>query len=205
MAGSFGPAAFSLYGTKNLTTGEGGLITTDDEELARFLRLYRNQGMERRYHHEILGFNLRLTDLQAAIGLVQLDKLERHTARRRELAACYDMLLQPLPVTRPVTPGDRTHAFHQYTLRVGQARDAIAADMAAAGVGTGIYYPIPLHRQAYIVERGIRADLPATDAAAATVLSLPMHPALTDAEQAQVVDALAGALERHAGERETPG
>ena len=199
MAGSFGPAAFSLYGTKNMTTGEGGLITTDDDDLARFLRLFRNQGMERRYHHEILGYNLRLTDIQAAIGLVQLDRLEGHTARRRELAACYDQRLDGLPVTRPVTPADRTHAFHQYTLRVGAGRDAIAAEMSAAGIGTGIYYPIPLHRQAYIADLGINASLPETDAAAATVLSLPMHPALTDAEQDRVVEALAAALERHGG------
>jgi len=202
MAGSFGPAAFSLYATKNLTTGEGGLITTNDDSLARFLRLYRNQGMERRYHHEILGYNLRLTDLQAAIGLVQLDKLERHIARRRELAACYDAMLAGLPATRPVTPDGHTHAFHQYTLRVGPARDAIAADMSEAGVGTAIYYPIPLHRQAYIIDLGIAAELPTTDAAAATVLSLPMHPGLTDAEQEHVVSALAAALARHGGERE---
>src|SRR4051812_28294149 len=91
--GSFGHGAFSLYGTKNMTTGEGGLITTDDDRLADWLRLYRNQGMRERYRHEMLGFNFRLTDLAAAIGLCQLDKLERNTARRQAIAARYDAAL----------------------------------------------------------------------------------------------------------------
>ena len=93
-AGSFGHGAFSLYGTKNMTTGEGGLITTDDDRLADWIRLYRNQGMRERYHHEILGYNFRLTDIAAAIGLVQLDKLERNTARRQAIAARYDEALR---------------------------------------------------------------------------------------------------------------
>jgi len=102
--GSFGHGAFSLYGTKNMTTGEGGLITTDDDRLADWIRLYRNQGMRERYHHEILGYNFRLTDIASAIGLCQLDKLERNTARRREIAARYDAAF----AYRSRRPGGRT-------------------------------------------------------------------------------------------------
>ena len=131
--GSFGHGAFSLYGTKNMTTGEGGLITTDDDRLADWIRLYRNQGMRERYHHEILGYNFRLTDIAAAIGLCQLDKLERNTARRRAIAARYDAAFADLPVQTPITPVGRTHVFHQYTIDVGPDRDAIVDALAAAG------------------------------------------------------------------------
>ncbi len=197
-AGSFGHAAFSLYGTKNLTTGEGGLITTDDERLADWIRLYRNQGMRERYHHDILGYNFRLTDIAAAIGLVQLDKLERNTTRRQAIAAAYDAGFADLPIRTPVTPADRTHVYHQYTLDVGPARDAIVGDLREAGIGVGIYYPIPVHRQAYVLERGIEADLPVTDRAADRSLSLPMFPGLTDDEVEQVIAAVHDAVLRRA-------
>jgi perosamine synthetase len=195
--GSFGHGTFSLYGTKNMTTGEGGLITTDDDRLADWIRLYRNQGMRERYHHEILGYNFRLTDLQAAIGLCQLEKLERNTDRRRAIAAEYDSAFAELPIRTPVTPPGRTHVFHQYTIDVGPSRDAVVADLTRAGIGTGIYYPIPVHRQAYVLERGIHVDLPVTDAAAERSLSLPMYPGLTDTDQARVIAAVQEAVERH--------
>ena len=102
--GSFGHGAFSLYGTKNMTTGEGGLITTDDDALADWIRLYRNQGMRERYRHDILGYNFRLTDIAAAIGLCQLDKLERNTARRQAIAKRYDEAFADLPVVVPSVP-----------------------------------------------------------------------------------------------------
>ena len=188
--GSFGHGAFSLSGTENMTTGEGGLITTDDDRLADWIWLYRNQGMRRRYHHEILGHNFRMTDIAAAIGLCQLDKLERNTARRQAIAGRYDAAFADLRIRTPVTPVGRTHVFHQYTIDVGSERDAIVRDLQAAGIGTGIYYPIPVHRQAYVMERGLHADLPHTDVAAARTLSLPMYPGLTEAEQAEVVAAV---------------
>jgi perosamine synthetase len=196
--GSFGHGAFSLYGTKNMTTGEGGLITTDDDALADWIRLYRNQGMRERYHHEILGYNFRLTDIAAAIGLCQLDKLERNTARRQGIAARYDAAFEDLPVVVPTVPADRTHVYHQYTLDVGPGRDAIVADLAAAGVSTGIYYPIPVHRQPYVLERGIHADLPVTDRAAARTLALPMFPGLSADEESTVVEAVRAVVGRHA-------
>lgn len=196
-AGSFGPSAFSLYATKNMTTAEGGFVTTDDDRLADWVRLFRNQGMRARYQFEMLGYNFRMTDLNAAIGLVQLAKLERNTARRRAIAARYDEAFGELPIGLPITPDGRTHVFHQYTLDVGGARDAIVADLREAGVGADIYYPVPVHRQSYIQERGLYADLPVTDAAAARTLALPMFPGLTDDEQATVIDAVRAAVARH--------
>ena len=123
--GSFGHGAFSLYGTKNMTTGEGGLITTDDDRLADWIRLYRNQGMRERYHHEILGYNFRLTDIAAAIGLCQLDKLERNTARRAgDRGALRRRRSRTCRSGRRSRPAGRTHVFHQYTIEVGADRDA---------------------------------------------------------------------------------
>jgi dTDP-4-amino-4,6-dideoxygalactose transaminase len=197
MAGSFGIGAFSLYATKNMTTAEGGFITTNDDRLADWFRLYRNQGMRARYQFEMLGYNYRMTDLAAAIGLAQFAKLTRNTARRQAIAARYDEAFGELPIGLPITPDGRTHVFHQYTLDVGGARDAILADLREAGVGADIYYPIPVHRQSYIMERGLHAELPITDAAASRTLALPMYPGLTDAEQDEVIEALRGAVDRH--------
>jgi perosamine synthetase len=197
-AGSFGIAAFSLYGTKNMTTAEGGFINTDDDRLADWVKLYRNQGMRQRYHHEILGYNFRMTDIAAAIGLVQLDKLERNTARRQAIAARYDEAFADLPVKLPICPEGRTHVYHQYTLSVGPDRDQIVEDMREAGVSCGIYYPIPCHKAPYILELGIEAELPVTDEAAATSMSLPMYPGLTAAEQDQVIAALRATVGRNA-------
>jgi dTDP-4-amino-4,6-dideoxygalactose transaminase len=197
-AGSFGTAAFSLYATKNMTTSEGGFVTTNDDRLADWIRLYINQGMKVRYHHEILGYNFRMTDIAAAIGLVQLDKLEHNTARRQAIAKRYDEAFADLPIQLPTWPDGRTHVFHQYTIGVGSARDQIVAEMKDAGISCGIFYPIPCHRQAYVMELGIEADLPNTDAAAASCMSLPMFPGLTDVEQKQVVEALRAAVLRNA-------
>jgi perosamine synthetase len=196
-AGSFGYGTFSLYGTKNMTTGEGGFVTTNDDRLADWIRMYRNQGMRARYQHEILGYNFRMTDIAAAIGLAQFEKLERNTARRQAVAARYDAALADLPIQLPTCPEGRTHVYHQYTITVGPARDRIVEEMKQAGIGCGIYYPIPCHRAPYVLELGIDADLPVTDSTAATCMSLPMFPGLTEAEQDQVVAALRDSIARH--------
>ena len=197
-AGSFGHGAFSLYATKNMTTAEGGFITTDDDALADFLRLYRNQGMRGRYQFEILGFNFRMTDLAAAIGQVQLGKLERNTARRREIATEYAAALAELPLTLPTTPDGRTHVYHQFTIDVGRERDAILTDVREAGVGVEVYYPDPVHRLRHVLEHGVDERLPITESVALTTLSLPMHPGLRDDEIHTVIDAVTAAVERHA-------
>ena len=198
-AGSFGHGAFSLYATKNMTTGEGGFITTNDDVLADRLRLYRNQGMRTRYQFETLGFNYRMTDMNAAIGLVQLAKLERNTARRQAIAATYNAGFADLPVRTPVVPDGRTHVYHQYTLEVGPARDAILAAVKEGGVGADVYYPLPVHRQAYIQERGLHADLPITDRAAGETIALPMYVSITAEDQATVIEVVRSAVLAHAG------
>ena len=196
-SGSFGYGAFSMYGTANMTTGEGGVVTTNDDRLADWIRLYRNHGMRERHHHEILGYNFRLTEISAAIGLVQLDKLEANTGRRQAIARRYGEALADLPLSLPAWPDGRTHAFNQYTIGAGPARDEIVAEMQDAGVMCGIYYPIPCHRQAYVMELGIEADLPNTDAAAAGSMSLPIFPSLAEAEQNHVIEVLRAAVLRH--------
>ncbi len=136
-------AAFSFYATKNMTTGEGGLVACADEETARRVRLLRNQGMERRYANEVVGLNNRLTDVAAGLGRVQLTTLAQRNALRRAIADRYTAGLRGA-ITPTVRPGD-THAFHQYTVRVPQ-RDGVLAAVRAAGVDAAVYYPTPVHR-----------------------------------------------------------
>jgi perosamine synthetase len=182
--GAFGLAAsFSFYPTKNMTSGEGGMVTTASDELARTVQLLRNQGMEKRYENEVVGFNTRMTDLHAAIGRVQLRKLAGWNKQRQANAGFLDENLEGV-VVPPVADG-AVHVYHQYTVRVpGHDRDAFAAELAARGVGTGVYYPIPNHR---LPSFGLTLDLPETERAASEVLSLPVHPALTEAELETVV------------------
>jgi dTDP-4-amino-4,6-dideoxygalactose transaminase len=185
-AGAWGQAAaFSFYPTKNMTSGEGGMVVTDDPELARMVRLLRNQGMEQRYHNEVAGLNNRMTDLHAAIGRVQLGKLSDWTRRRQEIARAYDEQLRGV-TTPPVAPGAE-HVYHQYTIRVAGDRDAFVAALGERGVGSGVYYPVPVHR---LPTFALELDLPVTEQAVAQVISLPVHPALSDADVATVVTAV---------------
>jgi dTDP-4-amino-4,6-dideoxygalactose transaminase len=182
--GTFGRfGMFSLYPTKNMTSGEGGMVSTADDELARRVRLLRNQGMERRYENELVGLNNRMTDVHAAIGRVQLAKLAGWTKQRQENAAFLDAHLAGV-VTPPVAEG-ATHVYHQYTIRVPQDRDGFAKALAEEhGIGTGVYYPIPNHR---LPSFALTLDLPVTETAAQQVLSLPVHPSLTTAELERIV------------------
>jgi perosamine synthetase len=193
--GTFGGlAAFSFYPTKNMTSGEGGMVVTDDPDVARTVRLLRNQGMEKRYGNELVGFNARMTDIAAAIGRVQLGKLERWTDRRRANAELLDAALGDLPgvVVPPVAAGAR-HVYHQYTIRVTGAlgRDGLQHRLEAAGVGTGVYYPLPVHR---LPSFDLDLDLPETALAADEVLSLPVHPALEAADLDRVAAAVTHAV-----------
>ena len=191
--GTFGTfAMFSLYPTKNMTSGEGGMVACAGPELARMVRLLRNQGMERRYENEVVGFNCRMTDVHAAIGRVQLAKLPAWTAQRQANAALLDRHLEGV-VVPPVAAG-ATHVYHQYTVRVTDDRDGFAKALEQEhGVGTGIYYPTPNHRLPSFART---LDLPETERAAAEALSLPVHPALSQHELERVaaaVNAVAGA------------
>jgi perosamine synthetase len=185
--GAFGLAgSFSFYPTKNMTSGEGGMVTTGSGEFARTIRLLRNQGMEKRYANEVVGFNTRMTDLHAAIGRVQLRRLAEWTAARQANAAYFDANLEGV-VVPPVAPG-AVHVYHQYTIRVESGdRDAFAAALAERGVGSGVYYPTPIHR---LPSFGLELDLPVTEKVALEVLSLPVYPGLTDAERDQIVEAV---------------
>jgi perosamine synthetase len=187
-SGSWGIGAFSFYPTKNMTTGEGGMLTTDDPELAERIRLLREHGMKVRYHHERVGYNFRMTDLAAAIGLAQLPKLPGYNERRRAIAARYGAELRG--VITPHAPDGVTHVYHQYTIRVRE-RNAFAERLKELGVGSAIYYPIPVHRQKPFIALGYGDQTyPATERLTEQVLSIPVHPSLTDDEVATVIAAV---------------
>ncbi len=182
--GAFG--MFSLYPTKNMTSGEGGMVTAANDEVERNLRLYRNQGMLQQYHNEVVGLNNRMTDIHAAIGRVQLTKVAAWTAQRQENAAFLSEHLDGV-VTPPTLPG-AVHVFHQYTVRVVDDRDGMAAALKERfSVGSGMFYPVPNHR---LKPFQSPVDLPETERAARECLSLPVHPSLTREHLERVVEAV---------------
>jgi dTDP-4-amino-4,6-dideoxygalactose transaminase len=185
--GAFGAfAMFSLYPTKNMTSGEGGMVSVATAELERMVRLYRNQGMARQYENEVVGFNNRMTDIHAAIGRVQLTKVDAWTAQRQANAAYLSANLAG--VTPPPVADGAVHVYHQYTIRVPQDRDGLAKALREEyQVGSGMFYPIPNHRLAPF---NVPADLPETERAAAECLSLPVHPSLTEADLERIVTAV---------------
>lgn len=194
--GSFGEfAMFSLYPTKNMTSGEGGMVTTSTTQIARQVKLLRNQGMERQYENEIVGFNARMTDIHAAIGRVQLTKVDAWTRTRQQNAAFLDGNLRGV-VVPPVVEG-AVHVYHQYTIRVPEDRDGfVAALKAEHNIGAGVYYPIPNHRLPSLAPYAPGLDLPETERAAREVVSLPVHPSLSHGDLDRIVTAvntLAGA------------
>ena len=184
--GTFGVfAMFSLYPTKNMTSIEGGMVACDDE-IARMVRLLRNQGMEKQYENEVVGLNNRMTDVHAAVGRVQLTKLKGWTETRQRNAAFLDANLANV-VVPPVAEG-ATHVYHQYTIRVDGDRDRFRQALADEhGVGSGVYYPIPNHR---LPSFRRELDLPETELAAREVISLPVHPSLSAADLDQIVHAV---------------
>jgi dTDP-4-amino-4,6-dideoxygalactose transaminase len=194
--GTLGDAGtFSFYPSKNLAAyGDGGLLVTDDEELAARSRRLRDHGSAARYHHEAVGYNSRLDELQAAILRVKLPHVERWNERRREAAARYAELLRGLPeLTLPEQRDPAYHVFHQYTVRIGAGlRDAVQQALAADDVATVVYYPEPLHHaRPYAAEA---PSLPEAEAAAAEVLSLPMGPDLDATTQERIAKTIRAAL-----------
>jgi perosamine synthetase len=187
--GSFGTGCFSFYPTKNMTTGEGGMITTDDEEIAETCRVIRQHGMRRRYYHDELGYNFRMTDVHAAIGLAQMQKLERFNEARIANAGFLSEHLTG--ITTPTVPEGCRHVFHQYTIRVPDGRrDVVREELAERGIGTGVYYPVPLHKQRVYLHQGYDETFREAERAAVEVLSLPVHPGLSKADLQTIAAAL---------------
>ncbi len=189
--GSFGTACYSLYATKNMTTIEGGMILTSDDQIAERARLLRNHGSPKTYEHVILGYNMRMTDLVAAIGLVQIGKLnEWNSIRRANAAYLTDGLSKIKGVITPKVREDAEHVFHQYTIRIPD-RDNAAQKLREKGVGVGIHYPTPIHKQPLYQQLGYSDSLPVAETASREVLSLPVHPSLTKDDLDTIVDAIA--------------
>lgn len=185
--GSFGSfAMFSLYPTKNMTSGEGGMVSVATPEIERLVRLYRNQGMEQQYKNEVVGFNYRMTDIHAAIGRVQLTKVDAWTRQRQANAAFLTANLEGV-TPPPVAPG-AVHVYHQYTIRVSEDRDGLARALREEyNIGSGMFYPIPNHKLASF---RVDLELPETAKAAAECLSLPVHPSLSQGDLERIVSAV---------------
>jgi perosamine synthetase len=183
--GSHGDAAcFSFYPTKNMTTGEGGMVTTDDQEIARNAARFVNHGRDRAgYEHVDVGHNFRLTDIAAAIGRTQLEKLPEYNEARRRNAAMLDELLADTNLVTPTEPNERRHVYHQYTVRCGN-RDEVSSVLEANAIDTGVYYPIPIHEQPAFDH--VDCDAPVAETVADQVLSLPVHPGLSDRDLERV-------------------
>ena len=175
-----------------MTSAEGGMITTDDPELAESARVIRQHGMRRRYYHDELGYNFRMTDVHAAIGHEQLKKLPGNNRKRQENAAYLSEHLEGVII--PSVPEGREHVYHQYTIRVpGGKRDKMIDYLREKGVGSGVYYPVPIHKQTYYVnELGYGQTLEEAERAAAEVLSLPVHPGLSEEDLETIVSAVNG-------------
>lgn len=194
-AGSWGLGCFSLYATKNLTTGEGGLVSTDDDRLADRLRLLRNQGMRQRYCYEVPGHNYRLTDLQAAVCLPQLARYRDQVAARQRNAAVLSAGLDSVPgLITPTAIAGRRHVWHQYTIRLTDDarldRDALVARLTEAGIGCGTYYPRPVFDYDCYRNhpRVVASDVPEAIAAAGRCVSLPVHQHLSIADLDRIID-----------------
>ena len=210
MAGGLGTiGTFSFYPTKNLGgAGDGGALSTNDDALAEMLRRLRNHGMEPRYHHAVIGINSRLDTLQAAVLRVKLRHLDEWTTARRRNADRYTQLLKSIPAIQvpysdlhphPASrlPPPAYHVFNQYTIRVPQKRDALRAHLQQQGIGTEIYYPVPLHLQPCFAFLAHRAGaFPAAERAAAEAISLPIYPELTGDQIDYVVDQIAAFVSR---------
>lgn len=191
--GSFGTGTFSFYPTKNMTTGEGGIITTNDKTIAERAKMIRSHGSRQRYYHEMLGYNLRMTDIAAAIGLIQLKKVDGFNDSRVKNAEYLSKSLNKVKgITLPYVDRRCKHVFHQFTVRIKDyiSRDEIVSGLNNKGIGTGIYYPLPIHKQPLYKDLGFSDSLPVSEKASAEVFSLPVHPSINKSD----LDAISGAL-----------
>ena len=198
-AGALGVAgAFSTYATKNLSTGEGGVVTTDDDTLAEFARRFRHHGQPAgsRYTYQHLGHNYRMTDIAGAIGRQQLPDLDDQNRRRREIADRYHEAFAPLPNVSVARFSDTTPVYHLYTLRSLTSRDAFRQALTERQVSSGVYYPVPLYRTPVFEHLNYPASsFPVCERLAEQVLSIPCHPGLSDAQVEHIIDAVRDAAQ----------
>jgi perosamine synthetase len=197
--GSFGTAAYSFYATKNLFTGEGGMVTSNDDAIAERARLFRSQGERTRYVTDELGWNYRMTEPAAAIGLAQLPKLAARNERRAANARTLTNLLAGIDgLALPEEVAGRTHVWHQYTVRVTagrEARDRLQAALRERGIESAVFYPAPIHRQPLYQRLGYGdVQLPVAERLAGEALSLPVHPGLSDDDLRTIAAAVREAL-----------
>ena len=192
--GSFGTGCFSFYPTKNMTTSEGGMITTNNKSVYEKAKKIRNHGQEKRYYYDTLGYNFRMTDICAAIGICQLNKLDDFNKARRKNAEFFSKKLSKLDYLEiPKTASNKEHVFHQYTLRIkNHGREAVLQGLEKADIGYGIYYPMPLHKQPLYIELGYKDKLKETEKASEEVVSIPVHPLLKKEELEYIVSFFEG-------------
>ena len=199
-AGSFGDlGTFSFYATKNLITGEGGMITTDDSDYSELARRFRHHGQseQTRYEYHDLGYNYRMMDVQAAIGLGQLENIDEFTKKRIRNASLLTKGLKNIKgIDVPVVKPGYRHVYHQYTIKVdgfSMTRDELLNKLREHGIGCGVYYPKPLHLHPWFLKLGYKkGDFPVSEKLSEQVLSLPVHPSLTDEDIQKIIDTIKG-------------
>lgn len=194
--GDFG--CFSLYATKNIMCGEGGMVTTNSDEAAEAIRSFRQHGMVAPYEYADLGYNYRMSDLHGAIAAEQLKKVDKFTAQRQYNAGLLNEALAGVEgIELPKVADNRSHVYHQYTILLdeGISRDEFIAKLREKGVGAGVYYPKPLHAYPHIAKLGYSlGDFPVAEDLAARVVSLPVHPKVTEGDVTLIATAIKGAL-----------
>ncbi|MCK9580503.1 MAG: DegT/DnrJ/EryC1/StrS family aminotransferase [Methanoregula sp.] len=195
--GSLGKAGcFSFYPTKNMTTGEGGIITTDDDHYASVIRQFINHGQSEKYLHTMIGYNYRMTDIGAAIGREQLKKLPGFNTQREANAGYLSSHIREAGIVTPYCMPGARHVYHQYVLRVlpefSLTRSELIAQLAGKGIGTAIHYPIPIHRQPVYRKSGTEVSCPVAERLCNEVLSLPVHPNVTGPMLETICEAING-------------
>ncbi len=193
--GSFGTSAgFSFFPSKNLGCyGDGGLITTDSDQLADKIKILRNHGSHKRYHHEIVGYNSRLDEIQAVILRVKLKRIDEYNKKRRRAAHLYSDLMTDVPVTTPHEDNIGHHVYHQYTI-LTDARERIIKSLQEASIASAVYYPIPLHKQGVFMKECAGIKLPITERISERCLSLPIFPELSIQDINRIVDVVKSAF-----------
>lgn len=192
--GSFGTGCFSFYPTKNITTGEGGIITTDDSRITEMCRLLRNHGQSSKYFHTVLGYNYRMTDIQAAIGIVQFKKLDEFNKRRMQNAEYLNSHMKVNGIVTPFKENNVKHVYHQYVIKIEKDlidRDTFIKYLTDNGIGCAVHYPVPIYEQPLYKELGYtdkNVNCPVARALAGKVLSLPVHPSLAIEDLEYIAD-----------------